>query len=173
MTLLSGVLNNDTPDCDRSRGFLEARALVCGSADSNWCSSPPGSGLAPQQDPSGVGSYLCLLLHSPHIDIGYNRYFYSLLDDTVNIGGQTDQGGLLLSLQKYSDWGALGVVAIISGVQSWNQMAIDGSGFEIYHCSQHLSSTLFLPCFCKLNLLSPGVGQIIVWASHAGTGHFQ
>ncbi|GAB1294671.1 Cadherin-related family member 4 [Apodemus speciosus] len=49
------VLSNDTPDCDRCGGFLEARALVCGSADSNWCSSPPGSGLAPRQDPSGVG----------------------------------------------------------------------------------------------------------------------
>lgn len=59
VTLLSGVLNNDTPDCDRGRGFLEARALVCGSADSDWRSSPPGSGLAPQQDPPGVRFHLC------------------------------------------------------------------------------------------------------------------
>lgn len=62
VTLLSGVLNNDTPDCDRRRGFLEARALVCGAADSNWCSFPPGPGLVPHQDLSGVGFYLCFLL---------------------------------------------------------------------------------------------------------------
>lgn len=149
MTLLSGVLNNDTPDCDRRRGFLEARALVCGSADSNWCSSPPGSGLAPQQDPSGVGSYLCLLLYSLHYRtlavIGsFTQYWMTL---PTLVGKQTEEGCCCLS-RSIQIGGALGVVSIISGVQSWNQMAIDGSGFEIYHCSQRLSSTLFLPCFC-------------------------
>ncbi|KAL6087562.1 hypothetical protein STEG23_001769 [Scotinomys teguina] len=62
-SIVGGVLNNDTPDCDRGRGFLEPRALVCGSADSDWYGSPPGCGLAPQQDPPEDDGHLPVSFH--------------------------------------------------------------------------------------------------------------
>ncbi|XP_049719005.1 cadherin-related family member 4 isoform X9 [Elephas maximus indicus] len=49
------ALNDDTPACDRHKGFLAAGALVCGGADSDWCPSPLCSGLSPQQAPQGRG----------------------------------------------------------------------------------------------------------------------
>lgn len=59
---ISGAFNEDTPACDRHRGFLAAGALVCGSADSDRCPSPLDSGLAPEQAPLGVGPLpLCSL----------------------------------------------------------------------------------------------------------------
>ncbi|KAF5921620.1 hypothetical protein HPG69_012790 [Diceros bicornis minor] len=48
------AFNDDTPVCDRHGGFLAARALVCGGADSDQCPSPLGSGMAPQQAPWGI-----------------------------------------------------------------------------------------------------------------------
>lgn len=57
VAIISGALSDDTPACNKHRDFLAAGTLVCGGADSNWCPSVLGSGMAGQQFPSEVGSY--------------------------------------------------------------------------------------------------------------------
>lgn len=62
MASISGAFDDDTPACDRHGGFLAARTLVCGGADSYQCPLSLGSGLALQQALPGVGFLsLCAL----------------------------------------------------------------------------------------------------------------
>ncbi|KAG8523974.1 Cadherin-related family member 4, partial [Galemys pyrenaicus] len=58
VTSISGAFGNDTPACDEHGDILAPRALVCGGVDGDWCPSPLGSGLAPQQFPPGISSVI-------------------------------------------------------------------------------------------------------------------